>query len=308
MEVIKYSDKYKTAWDAFVTTSKNGTFLLYRDYLKYHANRFIDHSLLFYSKGKLIALLPANVVGREVQSHGGLSYGGIVSGASMKAQLMLEVFDAMVLYFREQGFESITYKTIPYIYHQLPSGEDLYALFRHKAILYRRDLNTVIQLGNKLPYAKLRQRKIKQQKNIVLGQSSDFDQFIGMMGELLQLKYNTLPAHTATEVELLAKRFPDNIKLHTATQGETILAGILIYETATVAHCQYIGATTEGLAIGALDALTDFLITHIYSYKAYFSFGISTEQQGKYLNKHLIQNKESYGGRAVVHDFYQINL
>jgi hypothetical protein len=310
IEVVKYSANYKDAWDAFVRASKNGTFMLHRDYLEYHADRFEDHSLLFYKKGKLVALLPANVVGTEVQSHGGLSYGGIVSSATMKAQLMLDVFDAMLLYYKELGFEAINYKAIPHIYHQHPAEEDLYALFRNDAILYRRDLNTVISLRDRLPYNTLRKRKLKQAplKDIQLGQSQNYRAFLAINHRILAEKYNTTPAHTVAELELLASRFPSNIKLYSAEKEGKLLAGFLIYETASVAHCQYIAASPEGQQLSALDLLTDHLVSKVYTHKLYFSFGVSTEQQGTYLNQNLILNKESYGGRAVTHDFYRLAL
>ncbi|MER2997341.1 GNAT family N-acetyltransferase [Pontibacter populi] len=308
MEVIKYSANYKDAWDAFVATSKNGTFMLQRGYMDYHADRFEDHSLLFYSNGKLVALLAANLTGREVQSHGGLTYGGIVSGPTMKAQLMLDVFDAMILYYREQGFETINYKTIPHIYHQLPAEEDLYALFRNDAVLYRRDLNTVISLNNKLPYNTLRKRKLKQPHNLQIELSHDYDKFLSLQHTLLQQKYKTAPAHTAAEMHLLASRFPENIKLYTVLNQEVLIAGVIVYETASVAHCQYIAATPEGKTSGALDMLIDHLVAEEYQHKHYFSFGVSTEQQGRYLNQNLVRNKESFGGRTIAHDFYIIQL
>lgn len=310
IEVVKYSANYKDAWDAFVKVSKNGTFLLQRNYLEYHAERFEDHSLLFYSKGKLVALLPANVAGKEVQSHGGLSYGGIVSGTSMKTQLMLDVFEAMLHYYKALNYETINYKAIPHIYHQQPAEEDLYALFRNNATLYRRDVNTVIPLNNSLPYNTLRKRKIKQarQLGIQLGQSQNYKGFLTISQQILSDKYNTTPAHTAEELQLLAAHFPGNIKLHTAEKGNEVLAGILIYETETVAHCQYIAATPVGQELGTLDLLTDYLIKDRYRHKLYFSFGVSTEQQGQYLNENLIQNKESYGGRSHTHDFYRLQV
>ncbi|WP_235942090.1 GNAT family N-acetyltransferase [Pontibacter fetidus] len=310
MEIAKYSAKYKDVWDAFVAASKNGTFLLQRNYMDYHADRFEDHSLLFYKKGKLVALLPANVVGKEVQSHGGLTYGGVISGATMKAQLMLEVLDAMILYFKELGFESINYKAIPHIYHQQPAEEDLYALFRNKAVLYRRDLNTVIQLQKRLPYNTLRKRKLKQaaQLGLEIAESQDYEAFLAISRQLLENKYNTAPTHTAAEIKLLASRFPSNIKLYTTIQAGAMLAGILLFETPTVAHCQYIATTTEGQELGALDMLTDYLFSEIYCSKRYFSFGISTQQGGQHLNYSLVQNKESYGGRTVVQDFYLLHL
>jgi hypothetical protein len=40
----------------------------------------------------------------------------------------------------------------------------------------------------------------------------------------------------------------------------------------------------------------------------FFSFGISTEDNGTKLNSGLIEFKESFGARAVVHDFYDWDL
>jgi len=48
------------------------------------------------------------------------------------------------------------------------------------------------------------------------------------------------------------------------------------------------------------------LLTGPYRNKTYFDFGISNEQQGRFLNRGLIEQKEGFGGRAVVHDFYRL--
>ena len=310
MEVVKYSAKYKAAWDAFVQGSKNGTFLLLRDYLEYHAQRFTDHSLLFYQKGKLVALLPANEAGKEIHSHGGLTYGGIISDRSMKATLMLQVFETIMLYFRQLGFTEIRYKTIPHLYHQVPAEEDLYALFRCGAILYRRDISSVLVPVNRLPYNMLRQRKLKHAKAcaIKLRQSMAFADFMQLQQDMLQAKYKIGPVHTIAEIMQLAALFPESIKLYAAFAEDVMLAGIIMYETETVAHCQYIGITPLGREKAALDALVDYLLTEVYLNKPYFDFGISTEQQGRHLNQGLISNKESYGARSIVYDFYEIYL
>jgi hypothetical protein len=310
VEAVKYIPEHKAAWDAFVKDSKNGTFLLYRGYMEYHADRFTDHSLLFYRKGRLVALLPANQVGHEVYSHGGLSYGGIICGNYMKTSVMLEVFEAMSVYFRGQGFRKIIYKMIPHIYHQLPAEEDAYALFRFGASLYRRDVSSVIDLKQPVNYSRQRKWEVKKanENDLLVQESQEYDCFMAIEQELLQEKYNTQPVHTAEEIKLLASRFPENIKLYIACAGDEVMAGVLIYETATVAHCQYIATTARGRKRRALDALVDHLLTAVYPHKKYFDFGISTEQQGKYLNEGLIRNKESYGARAVVHDFYELPL
>ncbi|MHA6248707.1 GNAT family N-acetyltransferase [Pontibacter sp. CAU 1760] len=307
IEVIRYSAGYKTAWDAFVAGSKNGTFLLYRDYMEYHADRFSDHSLLFYRKGKLMALLPANEAGQEIHSHGGLTYGGIISDNRMKTVTMLQVFEAMMAYYKASGFRGMLYKTIPHIYHQQPAEEDLYALFRFGAQMSRRDVSSVIEVAQQAGYSRKRRWEVKRAKeggNLRVAEAKQWESFMQLEAELLQQKYNKQPVHTATELALLAGRFPEHIRLFAAFEGEELVAGVLMYETARVAHCQYIGSTARGRSLGALNVLIDYLLTEVYPRKPYFSFGISTEQQGSSLNEGLIRNKESYGARAVVHDFY----
>ena len=73
LNIVRYTAEQKTVWDSFVATSKNGTFLFMRDYMDYHADRFADHSLMFYKGGRLIALLPGNESDDTYYSHGGLT-------------------------------------------------------------------------------------------------------------------------------------------------------------------------------------------------------------------------------------------
>ncbi|MHC2990148.1 hypothetical protein OB13_00525 [Pontibacter sp. HJ8] len=310
VEIVRYSSRYKPEWNTFVRASRNGTFMLLRDYMDYHADRYADHSQLFYSKGKLVAVLPANAIGAELHSHAGLSYGGIVSGNNMKAPLMLKVFDAMIGYCRQLGFKTLYYKAIPHIYHQVPAEEDLYALFRNQAELCQRTLNSVITLDNKLPYATLRRRKLKQarQYNLVVRESQEYQVYMQLVEEVLQGKYKLRPAHTTEELTRLATAFRDNIRLYAVYEGDSMIAGMVVYESATVAHSQYIASSARGRETAALDFLTDYLLTKVYPHKKYFSFGVSTEQQGLYLNEQLVSNKESYGARTVVHDFYRMQF
>ncbi|WP_347159989.1 GNAT family N-acetyltransferase [Pontibacter chitinilyticus] len=311
IDVIRYSARDKENWDKFVQESKNGTFLFYRNYMEYHVERFTDHSLLFYRKGKLVALLPANETGREMCTHGGLTYGGIVTGTSMKVEVMLEVFEAMRLYLQQQGFLLLKYKTVPHIYHQVPAEEDLYALFHNDARLYRRDVYAAVELAQPLPYSRTRRWEVKKAKEgqLAVQRSYEFNLFMHLEQELLLEKYKAAPVHTAEEMTWLASLFPAHIKLYTASAEETMLAGIIIYETTTVAHCQYIGTTTYGREIAALDVLLDWLLTEVYRQKKYFSFGASMDPKSSSgLHHSLLRNKESYGARAIVQDFYELAL
>ena len=102
--------------------------------------------------------------------------------------------------------------------------------------------------------------------------------------------------------------FPNDIRLFVAKADDRIVAGTLVYETSQVAHAQYIAASKEGRAVGALDGLFCYLINEVFAEKKYFDFGISTEQGGRYLNEGLAFQKEGFGARAVVYDTYLIKL
>jgi len=309
--IVRYEPAQKSIWNDFVRQSRNGTFLFHRDYMDYHEDRFPDFSLMFYDEeGELIALLPATVAGQQLSSHGGLTYGGIVHGTSMKAALMLELFSTLKTFLQAAGIESLSYKTTPHIFHSIPSEEDLYALFRNNARLVRRDLASAICLRNRLAFSKGRRYALKQAQKLGLSviRSYDFDSFMRLKSETLESKYGVSPTHTAAEIELLAKRFPDNIKLFTTHYLDEIVAGVLVYEHQTAVHTQYIAANDKGKKVGALDLIIDSLIDTYTGDKEFFDFGISTENAGNYLNQGLVQNKEWFGARTIVHDFYELRV
>ena len=73
ISAVPYTPERKTDWDAFVRRAKNGLFLFFRDYMDYHADRFMDGSLMFYEGDQLLALLPASLQDGVLSSHGGLT-------------------------------------------------------------------------------------------------------------------------------------------------------------------------------------------------------------------------------------------
>ncbi len=307
--VCRYETAHKDAWNDFIGSAKNGTFLFHRDYMEYHADRFADSSLMFRdAEGKLIAVMPTNLKDDALISHGGLTFGGIVSGSKMKTPTMLGIFESLIAFARDHGLSRIVYKAVPHIYHSQPAEEDLYALYRSHAQLVRREVSTTIYLTERLPFSKGRKWATAQSRKskLEIRESGDYATFMRLEAELLAAKFNVVPVHTAAEIETLANHFPDNIKLFAAYLDEEMLAGVVIYENATVAHAQYMTSTEQGKKAFALDAVLQFLIASQYAGKRYFDFGISTEQQGRYLNVGLVDFKESWGGRATVYDTYEI--
>ncbi len=311
MIVYSYRNKYAQQWNSFALKAKNTHFFFQREYMEYHKNRFEDWSLMVYDdKERLVALLPATREGDELISHGGLTFGGFLVDSQMSAELMLSVFDCVLDELRRQGFHTWIYKCMPHIYHRYPAEEDRYALFINHAELVRRDVSTAIYLPERYDYETRRKRAVKKglKNGVEVRQSNDFEKYISIVNNVLGNYHDTQAVHTGAELRLLAERFPNNIKLYVGERDGEILAGTVIFENEKTVHTQYLANSDEGRQCGALDVVIDYLLTEVYANKTYFDFGISNEDNGRYLNKGLIAQKEGFGARAVVHDFYNLVL
>lgn len=308
-ELKRYRAEDKGVWDRIVEKSKNGNFIHLRDYMDYHAYRFDEQSVLVERKGKPVAVFPCNRVDDLIVSHGGLTYGGLIYGHDLHASEILEIFDLIRKHYSNLGIRKLSYKAIPHIFHRYPAEEDLYALFRLGAKLYRRDISSAIPMKNRVKLSDSRKCTIrKAAKHDVLVREGEFFQGYHDLLSLVLAKFGSKPVHSLQEMELLKRRFPDNIRLFGAFKGELMLAGAIVYDFGHIAHTQYLASSEEGREIGALDFLLAYMLDETFSGRHYFSFGISTEQGGQYLNAGLMFQKEGFGGRGIVHDFYELEI
>lgn len=308
-EIVSYNPTYQTLWDDFVANSKNGTFLLQRPYMDYHADRFADTSLLFFRNGQPYALLPANQNDHVLHSHQGLTYGGLVMSPQATGAHVLQLFLELNDWLRAHGFHSVVYKPIPHIYSTLPSDEDLYALFRCGARLTARGLSTCIDLRHQMKWHKDRHTALNRsvRNGITVHQTSNIRPFWEVLATNLQQRHGVSPVHTVEEMELLMLRFPHHITLYEATTPDGhCVAGMLAYKTSNVLHSQYLSASPEGRKAGAIEAIMQRVLAE--EGFTYFDFGISTEQGGQVLNEGLIYQKEGFGGRGLCYDTYEYSL
>lgn len=329
MEVIRYSAAMSDEWDHLVRTSRNGTFLLERQFMDYHADRFEDISLLFAQRGKILGALPCTSHGDEVVSHGGLTYGGFVLSNSAHATDVEEMLDEAVKFYRTKNYKTLTIKPVPSIYHVQRSEEELYWLFRKGATITARGLSSAIDLTNPLPFSTLRKRKLNKAKaacltikeNIPLTEYDAWAKYWEILAQVLEEQHSKSPVHTLDEIRLLKSRFPNEIQLWGVYDTTNkMVAGTLLFITRTVIHAQYIAASPEGKEYGALDMLfhrivEDFRVpSQIHNLGGEFQklrfldFGISTEDAGAFLNEGLIFQKEGFGARSVVYDAYTLTL
>ena len=310
-EIKRYSNDCAEQWNRFVDNSKNGTFLFNRCYMDYHADRFKDHSLMFYYDGRLYAVMPAHEDGERFLSHSGLTYGGLVMDKKVTAAATVTLFEELNDYLRSQGVRYVLYKCIPWIYQQMPAEEDLYAIARTcNARLTNRDLGTVIVQRNTIRWERIRRRALKraQEAGITVEASNDIAGFWKVLEDNLALKYDSKPVHTLSEMQLLKSRFPNNIVLYLAQKDSEILAGMIVYVSKQVVRAQYSSATPLGKQLGAIDIIYDRIINDDYKHLPYFEFGTSALGNTNVINESLVFQKEGFGGRAMCWDRYEWEL
>lgn len=333
MTVVPYSVTRKDVWDAFVDVCRQGSFIFKRDFMDYHAERYFDCSVMVcqglteddnYKENELhvqdvVAILPANwdEEARRVESHGGLSYGGLLTREDASQVDVLRCMQLVMKYYRNYlGAKELIYKPIPYIYSALPAEEDRYALFRAGATLERRMVSTVVDQMHALSVKSLKQDSAIRAVDAgfyierVLERRWDvLEEFWSLLNDEESKVRGTEHLHSFDELKLLMDRFPKDICLLVVKNVETrIVAGVLVFETRQVAHIQYVAATREGRDNGALDLLFRHLIVERYKSMRYIDFGSSNSSDCQDLNEKMIFQKESFGGRAVCYDIYKVEL
>lgn len=305
-EFVLYSSDKKFIWDKVVRSSKNGNFLHLRDFMDYHAHCFDERSVLVLKKGRPIAVFPCNRLEDDIVSHSGLTYGGLIYGTDVHAAEVLDIFNQLAEHYRGEGCVRIMYKAIPHIFHSYPAEEDLYALYRLGATLYRRDISSALPIATRLKLTDSRKCTIRKSAKfgVEIREGDFFEAYHALLTQVLS-KFGSQPVHTLSDLCLLKNRFPNSIRLFGGFLNEELLAGTIIFDFGQVVHTQYLASSDAGREMGALDFVLAQLIENTFAQHSYFSFGISTEQSGRYLNEGLIFQKEGFGARGVVHDFYQ---
>ena len=309
VSIETYNHSYKEDWNKFIDFSKNSTFLFKRDFMDYHSDRFKDHSLLVYNNNDLVAIFPLNINDGIVYSHQGLTYGGLIVKNDIKFVKFLELFIYILKYLNKKSIDKLFIKQIPLIYNSNFNGELDYLSFISGAVIYRRDIISVIDMQNDFKISKDRIQGYKRglKNNLEIREVDNFDDFWNsLLIPTLSKKHSVKPVHNLGEIKQLKNSFRENIKQFNVYHKDKIVAGTTIFQTKNVVHVQYIGSTTEKNSLGSLDFLFYKLIKEIYVNHKYFDFGNSHENEGMKINQGLNYWKEGFGARSLIQDYYEI--
>lgn len=280
--------------------------------MEYHQDRFIDFSLLFFNDEELWAVLPANIVRNSVYSHQGLTFGGLLFHPSISADETKSILKVLEFFLREKEITNITIKSIPQFYFKYPLIDLNKILIDSNYEIISRNHVLAIDYNEPLSIHKTKRKHYRNNKyDFEIKQSNNFNSFWNqILIPLLNDKYNTKPVHTLSEITMLSKSFPENIKQYDIYLEGEILAGITIFENEYVVKSQYGATTTKGQKTRALDYLFLHLINLFKeSGKHFFSMGtVADDNYELGFNPGLLKQKEELGCTVFEQPIFKIEL
>lgn len=311
--IKKFDMSDEQRWDNFVLTQAyNGTILQTRKFLNYHKEgKFIDNSLLVYKgENRLIAVIPACIVCEDglkiFSSHSGTTFGGIIidkdaySISSVKS--ILESFEE---YIRDNSFDQVILKQASDVFSKINNDLLYYFMFNFGYNHYDelsfcidfKSMQTDV-LGNMKSKTRNEYRfAVKSGLTFKkLDSECQIRDFYDILCKSL-MKYDTKPVHTYDElIALKDVNLVNKVEFFGVFKDETMIAGSMVFLFDNVFHTQYLAADSDYLQLKPMNFLDGNLIEEAYNRKfEYFSFGISTEDHGKYLNESLAKFKEGFG-------------
>lgn len=331
MRIIPYSVGYKETWDAFLATTKNGTFFLGRSFLDYHSDVITDCSVLVYSEEAmvedsdhilgtdgLIALFPANWMESEkkVCTHLALGYGGLLVTQETKQSEVLEIHQAIFSYYANYlQAKSLEYSPLPYIYNKYPSGEDLFVLHQAGAKLVRRNISMVVEFSDqlKLPMVKLQIARKAIEKGMYIERMLVDDlhshqQYIDLLNDksaVYSLSQYTL-VRSVEGIEDVLRNFSRFVRFFVVKSQNGVEAGCMLLMMERIVYIQQMVCSEYGRQNGALELLMKQIVNERRGGVAYLDMG-SSYIDGQ-LDRNLLTIKESFGGRSVCYDTYELKL
>jgi hypothetical protein len=312
-------DKNQKDWDKFVQTSNNGTIFHERKFLSYHpSDRFLDHSLIFKSKKKIIALFPAieikNNHKKYLISHGGASFGGFVHD-DINIRNAFYLVDDFISYAQTKKFDHVIIKLPPFIYHQKFNNHIEFALIQSGFQYLKRELSSIVSLNcpvNRItslykPEARTAINKA-QRMGVTVRISPDFDSYFPILENNLGKHNNISPTHSIDEIKSLAHMYPDRVYLFAAFLDEKMIAGIVNFIcNPKVALTFYISDDTLYRKYRPVNLLMyEVMKWAVEKQLHYVDFG--TISVDMVINWGLGKFKETLGARGIFRDTLEIIL
>lgn len=323
--LIKYADEYEKTWDQFVfEQALNGTFLQSKRFLNYHPKeRFEDASyLVFDEKGHLAALCPGcKCLENELQifySHKGSTFGGIIiDSKNYEIEKIINIIEALQEQLIKDSYQKVILKITPDIFFTKDTGDLL------QFCLYYLGYQEQIELNLMVDYSTYKDNILS---NFSQGKRTNIynciragmqlrelltDDEIAIFYDILCItlkKYELKPVHKLHELlEFKNDRLYQECGFYGIYYENKMIAGSMMFyfQKANVAHTQYLCALHEYDRLSPMSFMYFQMINEmkIKGYKA-LTWGIVTENSGKYINMGLAKSKAAFGSKYFTNKTY----
>ncbi len=319
---------YNPSIDSFIEREAvNGTFLQTSRFLSYHGKeKFEDASFYIHKDGMKAAVFPGARCCFEDKnifvSHPGSTFGGpIFSKNFYSPSRVLEILKTADSYFKA-NYKQVILKPTAALFCSEPTAALEYA-FQQFGYTSHLELSAYTPLSplsdpleNFSPDRRRRLRKAMNHSFIFrpLETTSDFETFYHFLC-LSKAKYNSQPSHSLEELFLLRnQKIPKEIHFYglfsTNHSNAEYLAGVMFFcfqnlRGENFFHLQYVADNPNFKNLDVTSMIYYEILKYAVQKKAKaFSWGISTENGGQYLNESLFRFKESFGAKACLNAFY----
>lgn len=321
--IKEYEDKYESIWDDLVlNNSYNGNFLQTKRFLNYHpSDRFIDNSIMFFNEDKLVAVLPANLTedGRELISHTGSTYGGIIIREDCcNTHNYNWIFRELLEYIEDKDFEKVEIRTSDWLYK--PSKKrnallDYY--FQLNGFKDRKEIGFFIDLLSidddyESDFNSLRRRKLKKayKQGLIfreLCDERDIIDFYSVLEDNMH-KFDTVPVHTLEELlDFRFNRLKNEVSFYGVFREKELIAGSMVFNFCNkkVFHTQYLCSKQDALE----HCPNEFLYTNLIKeakntgYR-FLSYGTASLDHGNVYNENLGIYKEGFNTDTYMNTAY----
>ncbi len=322
--IVPYTSEREKEFDAFVVSSRNGTFFHTRKFLSYHpVGRFDDASLLFFEDHKLLGVLTAATRiesgEKRLVSHPGATYGGLVMDALAGMRETGEMLDALVAWAKQGGYRGISFLRLPLSILCRSRSDDLdYWLFQKGWTLTRMELSTSYSLVGLREetildsFDRTARNKVRQGQKVGLKMqwSEDFPIFWALLEKTLADRHGAKPTHTLEEIQRLHAIAPKDVRLFGVYEGSELIAGFVVFTMHPHAlYILYTGQNYAKIEMRPIPTLLAALFSEaLREGRTVIDFGISTEDGGTKVNDTLFQFKESFGGQSVKRESWELRF
>ena len=318
--VRKFTVKDIKNWDEFVGQSNNGTIFHTRKFLSYHGTkRFLDHSLIFQKKGRLIALLPsARVIDGSLnilESHPGASVGSFILPEDLSFSDSLEIVKVLSDYSIANNFDKIKITQPPLIYSKRISQYIDFAFRKANYYFLNREISSILFLENSIENNLLKFKathrtavRKAEKSNIDIRMVDDYESFYSILKNNLEIRHQTQPTHSLEELIKLKKLFPNKINLFGAYLDNKMIGGVVNFIlNPKVVLAFYISHDKSFQELRPINLIMyriiDWAIQN--SYKVY-DFGIFSINENP--NMGLARFKENFGASGIFRDTIELKL